>query len=196
MKKIVLLSSIVFLFAACSNKTANSTTNQTSSADTAGVNEDVLPIAIVNVDTVLANYKFATESNDNLMSKQEDARVELNQKAEKLKQEMADFQRKVQNNAFLSRERAESEQRRLVNKQNDLQTLDQQRSQELMSEQQRLSAQLRDSIDMAISLLNKEGKYKLVLSTNSMNDNVLFASPEYDVTNKLLGILNSRYTSH
>ena len=36
---------------------------------------DVMPVAYLNVDSLLMNYTFAQEASDKLMSKQEDARV-------------------------------------------------------------------------------------------------------------------------
>src|SRR5690554_4807951 len=80
-----------------------------------------LPIAYVNVDSLLLNYQFAKESNESLMKKQEDSRLDLNVRARSLQGEMNEFQRKLENNAFLSRERAEQEQNRLMKKEQDLQ---------------------------------------------------------------------------
>ena len=40
-----------------------------------------MPIAYVNLDSLLANYVFAQEANEQLMTKQEDARLKLNTKA-------------------------------------------------------------------------------------------------------------------
>lgn len=138
---------------------------------------------------------MAIEANETLMTKQEDARLELNQRASGLEKEMIDFQRKVENNAFLSRERAEAEQRRLLNKQQELQNLEQQKTQELMLEQQTVSLQLRDSINAAIKVINADGKYHLIITNSMLNDNVLFAAPEYDITMEVLELLNSRYES-
>lgn len=138
---------------------------------------------------------MAIEANETLMTKQEDARLELNQRASGLEKEMIDFQRKVENNAFLSRERAEAEQRRLLNKQQELQNLEQQKTQELMLEQQTVSLQLRDSINAAIKVINADGRYHLIITNSMLNDNILFAAPEYDITMEVLELLNSRYES-
>ena len=82
--------------------------------------EGAMPVAFINLDSILQGYTFALEAQDKLMTRQENARMELNQKARTLQNEMVDFQRKLENNAFLSRERAESEQQRIVKKQQDL----------------------------------------------------------------------------
>ncbi len=191
MKKLSLLFLSVLTFVACSNqKTDTATAPEAAKLD----GQSLMPIAVVNVDSILSQYTFAKESNEKLIKKQEDSRVNINTKARQLQNEMVDFQRKLENNAFLSRERAEQESRRLQQKEADLQQLDRQLSQELVTEQQKLSTQLRDSINAAIKALNKDNKYHLVLSTNSLNDNILYSAPEYDITGDVIEYLNTNYS--
>lgn len=191
MKKLSLLFLSVLTFVACSNqKTDTATAPEAAKLD----GQSLMPIAVVNVDSILSQYTFAKESNEKLIKKQEDSRVNINTKARQLQNEMVDFQRKLENNAFLSRERAEQESRRLQQKEADLQQLDRQLSQELVAEQQKLSTQLRDSINAAIKALNKDNKYHLVLSTNSLNDNILYSAPEYDITGDVIEYLNTNYS--
>ena len=191
MKKLSLLFLSVLTFVACSNqKTDTATAPEAAKLD----GQSLMPIAVVNVDSILSQYTFAKESNEKLIKKQEDSRVNINTKARQLQNEMVDFQRKLENNTFLSRERAEQESRRLQQKEADLQQLDRQLSQELVTEQQKLSTQLRDSINAAIKALNKDNKYHLVLSTNSLNDNILYSAPEYDITGDVIEYLNTNYS--
>ena len=127
------------------------------------------------------------------MRKQEDIRLDLNQRANSLQNEMIDFQKKLENQAFLSRERAEAEQRRLLKKEQDLQLLSQEKEQEFILEQQQVGIQVQDSINSVIRALNANGKYHLVISTSALNNNVLFAAPEYDITQEAIEMLNERY---
>ena len=141
----------------------------------------------------MSQYEFAKISNEKLIKKQEDSRLKINLQVRQLQNEMIDFQKKIENNAFLTRERAESEQRRLQKKQSDLEALDRELTQSLMQEQQTLSQQFRDSINAVIAVLNKDGKYELIISTSAINDNVLYAKPQYDITQQVLDALNARY---
>ena len=77
---------------------------------------EVMPVAYLNVDSLLANYTFAQEANEKLMTKQEDARTKMNAKLRTFQNEVADFQYKLENNGFLSRERAEQAQQKLAKK--------------------------------------------------------------------------------
>ncbi|OQB29752.1 MAG: Outer membrane protein (OmpH-like) [Bacteroidetes bacterium ADurb.Bin174] len=152
-----------------------------------------LPVAYVNVDSLLLNYQFAIESNEALMKKQEDSRLDFNVKARQLQNEMAEFQRKLENNAFLSRERAEQEQERLMRKEQDLQQLNNKLSQELIDLQQKVSEQLRDSINSYLTEYNKVKKFELIFS-NTSNDNLLISSQRYNITKEVTDALNSRYS--
>ncbi|MBQ9440545.1 MAG: OmpH family outer membrane protein [Paludibacteraceae bacterium] len=150
-----------------------------------------IPVAYINLDSLLTGYAFAVEANDQLMAKQENARVELNSAMRKLQGEMNDFQRKIDNNAFLSRERAESEQRRILKKQQDLEARNDQLTQSLLEEQQRLTMQLKDTIDVFLAEYNKDGRYQIILS-NSASDNVLYSTPGHDITKEVIDQLNKR----
>lgn len=188
----VLVIAVIILFVlVLGNKGNNSFSGEfTGSDSTASVR---LPIAYVNIDSLLLNYQFAKESNESLMKKQEDSRLDLNVKARQLQAEMAEFQRKLENNAFLSRERAEQEQNRLMRKEQDLQQLNAKLSQELMDVQQKVSEQLRDSINSFLKEYNKDKKYELILS-NTSSDNILLSNDKYDITKEVTEALNSRYS--
>lgn len=187
MKKILLFASAALLLAACSKS------NEGSKTESITLAEGTVPVAVVNADSIFSQYTLAVELREKLTKKQEDARLNVNEKARKLQNEMVDFQRKLENNAFLSRERAEQEGRRLQQKEADLQALDQKLTQDILEEQQVYNARLRDSIDAAINVLNKDGKFQLILSTSSLNDNVLYLSPALDITPAIVEYLNANY---
>lgn len=152
---------------------------------------EVMPIAYLNVDSLLVNYVFAQDASERLMKKQEDARLKLNTKARTLQNEMADFQRKLENNAFLSRERAEKEQQRLLTKQQELQELEAKLTEDIMLENQKLNMQLADTLTNFLKEFNADGRFHVILS-NSAKDNVLMAAEQYDITTQVIDGLNAR----
>lgn len=189
MKKILMFASAALLLAACSNS------NEKAVPERFELVEGAIPVAVVNGDSIFSQYTLAVELREKLTKKQEDARLNVNEKARKLQNEMVDFQRKLENNAFLSRERAEQEGRRLQQKEADLQALDQKLTQDILEEQQTYNIRLRDSINAAIAALNKDGKFQLILATSSLNDNVLYMSPTLDITPDIVAYLNANYKS-
>ena len=153
---------------------------------------EVMPVAYLNVDSLLANYSFAIEASEQLMNKQEDARLKMNTKLRTFQNEVADFQRKLQNNAFLSRERAEKEQQRLAKKEQELQELEAKLTQDIMLENQKLNMQLADSLTNFLEIFNADGRYHVILS-NTAKDNVLMAAEQYDITDEVVAGMNARY---
>lgn len=195
MKKLLLFGVFAVMMASCNQPAKQADTTEATTCNVKVEEGCRLPIAVINVDTLLQSYDLNLEESDRLMRKGEDMRLDLNQRANSLQNEMIDFQKKLENQAFLSRERAEAEQRRLVKKEQDLNTLAQEKEQELMLEQQQLSIRLLDSVNSAIRTLNADGKYHLVITTSALNNNVLFAAPEYDITAEAIELLNERYNS-
>ena len=107
---------------------------------------------------------------------------------------MQEFQTKIANNAFLTQERAEQEQKRLLTKRQELESLDARLSQELMQEQQKLNEQLRDSIVSQLKIYN-QGKGYQVIYSNTGGDNILLADDIYDITAEILEYLNKNYAT-
>ena len=154
--------------------------------------EVTLPIAYVNIDSLLLNYNYAKDLNEALLRKQENSRVSINQKGKALEREVTDFQKKIQNNAFLTEQRAQQEAARLQKQEAELNELSQRLNNELMIEQQKMNVQLNDSIQNFLKIYNAEKKYEFIFS-NTMGDNILIAQPKYDITNDVLVELNKRY---
>ena len=146
------------------------------------------------MDSLLLNYNYSKDLNEIILKKQENSRANITQKARRLQGEMQDFQRKVATNAYLTRERAEQEQQRLLNKQQELQNLDNQLAQELMQEQQKLNEQLRDTVVSQLKAFNLGSGYQVVFS-NTVGDNILLAGDSYDITGELLEYLNKNNSS-
>lgn len=173
------------------------------------VNQDVeasgelLPIAVVNTDSILKHYTLAVEASDKLMAQYEESTVKLDTKAKALQKEyetfqrdVMDFQRKVEANAFLSRERAESEQSRLqkkeqqlMSKQQDLENLRQKLSSDFMNEQADLTQQLQDSVQQYLREYNADGHLHLILNEAVLMNKVA----GYDITDEVIEGLNARY---
>jgi outer membrane protein len=149
-------------------------------------------VVYVNTDSLLTNYNFATDLNEKFLKKQEDSRTDFNFKANKLEKEAVDFQKKLQNNGFLTRARAEEAQRKLLAKRQNLEQLDRKLSGDLMAEQQANSKRLFDSVTNYLKIYNAKHNYSLILSTTK-GGSVLLSQDGLDVTQDIIDGLNARY---
>jgi len=151
-----------------------------------------LPIAYFYIDTLLMNYNFSRDLNEQITRKQENARANLTQQSRNLESEVNEFRYKVQNGAFLTQARAEQEQARLMKKQQDLQALDQKLTQDILDESQRMNEQLRDTIMYHLKEFNKLRKYQLIISSDATNP-IFLANDGYDITSEIVEYLNKRW---
>lgn len=183
---------LIVLFSQCAGKADTKTTTTEGGATTAATPGD-LKIAYVEVDTLLSKYNFCIDLNEAMMKKEENIRLTLNQKAAALDKDQKEFQKKYENNAFISPERAQQEYNRLMKMQQDLQALQNKLTNELATENQKNSLQLRDSINSFLKIYNQDKGYDLIIS-NTGFDNLLYANPSYNITQEIINGLNARYT--
>lgn len=153
-----------------------------------------LPLAYVNIDSIIVNYQEAIDLNEELMAQQEEARTSLTAKARNLEGEMVSFQRKVENNGFLTQERAQSEQQRLIAKQQQLEQEQQKISNELGLKQQDLNEQVLEAITDYVKEYNKDGKFEMILTQTGGIGTVLFSKQSYNITSDILEALNEQYS--
>ncbi|MEG1563988.1 MAG: OmpH family outer membrane protein [Bacteroides sp.] len=183
---------LIVLFSQCAGKTDKDTAN--AGSEVKGAISSELKIAYVEVDTLLSKYNFCIDLNEAMVKKEENVRLILNQRANELGKLKQDFQKKYENNAFISPDRAQQEYTRLAKMEQDLQALQQKLSSELAVENQKNSLQLRDSINNFLKVYNKTKGYGLIIS-NTGFDNLLYADSTLNITKEIVEGLNARYSS-
>ncbi len=151
-------------------------------------------IVFVNTDSLIIKYDLARQLSEELIRKEESTRTDFNERVRVFEQDMMEFQRKVQNNGFLSLDRAQSEERRLRQKEQELQALNARLTNDLVNAQNIMNQQLRDTITNFLNDYCNERSYSMVLS-NTMGDNLLYADSVLDVTNDVVAKLNERYAT-
>ena len=184
-----LLALVVALtFTQCANNNAQ----QPAAAANDANSTSGMKIAYVEIDSLLTKYNFWNDLSEQMIKKEENIRTTLNEKGKKLEAEAREFERKIQNNGFATRERAEQEQARLVKQQQELQALQQKLAEELAVENQNYNLQMRDSINSFLKTYNQTKGYDLIIS-NTGFDNLLYGNPAYNITDEIVEGLNARY---
>lgn len=153
-----------------------------------------LNVAYINVDSLLLNYDFAKDLNEAIVKKMEDARASINSEGQKFEREAAEFQKKLQTNAFLSEDRARSEADRLQRRQAELEQLQARLQNDIAQQQAEMNQRLNDTVRNYLREYNAVKQYEMIFS-NTMYDNILIDFPKYDITAEVLQGLNERYAS-
>lgn len=177
--------------ASCNN--ASPKMDEQPAKEAASSSASGMKIAYVEVDSLMSQYKFCKEYTLILQKKSNNARNTLNQKGKQLQAAAANFQQKLQNNGFASRDQAASVQSALQRQEQDLQELQNRLGSELDSETAKYNAALRDSLQNFLKDYNKTKKYDLIIS--KAGDNILYADKRHDITQDVINGLNKRYKS-
>ncbi len=155
----------VILFSGCMQQ---QTSRNSDSDNVSAPNTGVARIVYINTDTLMNQYLLAIELNEAFLKKQEERRTELNVKAKSLDQEVNEFQRKLQNNGFLSEARAIDARDQLVVKQENLRRLQEELIDKTAREQSELNKQLFDKLTVFLTEYSKEKGFDIVLSWEEM----------------------------
>ena len=107
-------------------------------------------------------------------------------------QEAQEWQRKVQNNGFLTEQRALEARDKIIKKQQELQTLQQELNDKSILEETEMSMQVFGEVTEFLKEYNKEKGYSIILAT-TMPGSILYAEPGFDITSEVLQGLNARY---
>ena len=164
---------------------------QAPAAAPVAYNGEALRIAYVDIDTLLMNYTLWMELNEEMIRKEESVRATLNEKAKTLQTEFEEFERKLNNNAFATRERAEAEQNRILKKREELEQTTERLTSELAIENNKNSVLFRDSINAYIQDYNKTRQYNVILSR--IGDNILYIDNAMNITPEIIDGLNARH---
>ena len=151
-----------------------------------------MKIAYVEVDSIMSQYEFCKEYSLILVKKRQNIQNTVAQKGRTLQAAAANFQQKVQQNAY-TRAQAEAIQAGLQKQNDDLQALQQRLGNEFQTETDKFNQALRDSIQHYLAVYNKDKKYSLILS--KQGDNLLYADKSYDITDEVVAGLNKAYKS-
>ena len=190
MKKYMFLAAAAMVaLASCNNESPKMDEKPAAEAGQQGG----VKIAYVEVDSLMTQYEFCKEFTLILEKKSTNARNTLNSKGQALQSAMANFQQKLNNNGFTSREQAESQQVAIQRQQQSLQELQARLENELAQETQKYNAGLRDSLSHFLDAYNKDKKYDLILT--KQGDNILYAAKRFDITADVINGLNKRYKS-
>ena len=150
-----------------------------------------LKVAYVEVDSLMTQYDFAKDYSVTLQKKSNNARNTLTQKGNALQAAVNNFQQKLNNNGFTSREQAASQQAAIERQQRDLQELQARLENELANETAKFNETLRDSLQSFLKDYNKEKQFSLILT--KQGDNILLADKKFDITQDVINGLNKRY---
>ncbi|NBP67824.1 MAG: OmpH family outer membrane protein [Cytophagia bacterium] len=148
-------------------------------------------IAYINSDSVLKYYEYLTVNRTALETKGQQMEQDFRNRAQSLQNDVATYQRTVNNMTFGQAKAAEEE---LTKKQQNLQMYQQSLSQQLAMEEGKLNKELYDRITAFLKDYAKQNDLQVVLKYDPTSD-VLFGGETLDITKQVIDGLNTAYQS-
>ncbi len=147
-------------------------------------------IAYINVDSLLANYKYYTKLEDELAVSKKKKQAQMEYAMNAFQKDYEKFVKKAQRGDFLTQASAQSAEQDLLRRQQELQQMEVNSQEQLMKEQELLFRKLNDTIVNYLKSYNKNKYYQYVVGTDG---GLLYANKSYNITDTVLSALNSRY---
>ncbi len=192
---IVLIVAVAVLyvlnFTGGEKETVTQEEKQEKTMDTSSAISTELPIAYVNIDTLLSKMEMYEDINADLTSKQQRLEADFSSKYKAFEEEVADFQEKVQKGLVTRREAADLENR-LSNRRLELEN---QRNNYMMELQEDNAVSQNKVIDYIMEYLkeyNSDNKYRYIFSY-SFGGGLLYASDALNITPEVLDGINKKY---
>ena len=188
MRKIVLgiATVIVALFVTSCDKGNNNSNN------TQATNGSSFKMAYVMTDTLSEAYEYFNDIQSDLMIQQQEKEAELNSRYKALQNKFLKVQRDVQNR-MMTPTTAQKKQEQLGIQQQKLQQDQQIYQAEIMEKTQKMTLEVLDSIKNYIKVYNKEHHYNLVITSDTLGSQLLYADKQFDITEDIIKGLNERY---
>jgi outer membrane protein len=152
-----------------------------------------LPIAYVNIDTLLNNMQMYEDLTENLTNKQQRMEGNFASDYRSFEREIVDFQEKVQKGLLTRREAADLETQ-LSNRRLELEN---RRNDYLMELQEENLVSQNKVINYIMDYLedyNSDGKYRFIFSY-SFGGGLLYASDALNITSEVLEGINKKYSA-
>src|ERR1700743_1267802 len=184
--KITLGTLLAGSLAACNQ---NKPADKTATAQTAPVNVKA-EIVYINQDTISTKYGYAMDMRKRLEDKGKSAQNDVGGRRQALQREFADYQKTA--NTLSADQRATTEQR-LNREGQELQAYEQNAGAQFQNTQADETKKLYDKVYDFSKQYAKDNGYKMILTFQTGNTQLLYADKSLDITADFLKKLNDAY---
>ena len=183
--KLILTVAVAAIICSCA---ANGNTNGAQQANAAGETSAAQGgIVYIQLDSLVNQYDMYNDLKSELESKVQAVQEDLTKKGRSFESAVKDFEAKIAK-GLLTRSQAEEQQKKLLEREQNLQGLSQQKQMELAEEEAVMMRRVMDAIQTYITKYNQDKGYALILSVP-----VLAGDPSLNITQDILAGLNEEY---
>jgi len=161
--------------------------------DSVSFKDGDLPIAFVQIDTLIQNMRMADDLNEKIQNKQQKAEADFASQQKSFEKQVADAQEKVQKGLVTRREAQELEAQ-LANKNAELQNNYNNYRMEIQDEFMVSNNKIINYIMEYLEDYNADSRFKYIMSYQ-FGGGLLYANKGLDITNDVLKGINEKYAA-
>jgi len=184
--KTALVLALAASVSACNQKPADKTAAAPASTAAAGTPE----IVYINQDSIIAKYDYIKDMNKRLEDKGKAAQSDVGSRQQAIQREVAEYQKAA---ATMPADQRQATEQRLQKKGQEFQQYQQSAGAEVQNLQYSEQAKLYDKLIDFTKAYAKDKGYKMVLTFQKGNTNMLYGDPSLDVTTDVIKKLNEAY---
>ncbi len=164
----------------------NNTTNTPASSDNS------FKIAYVMTDTLSEAYEYFNDLQSALLIERQEKEADLSNRYQALQNKFLKIQRDAQNR-MITPTSAQKKQEQLGLQQQKIQQDQQLYEMEIMEKSQNMTLQILDSIQNYLKIYNEEHHYNMIITSDTLGSQILYADKQFDITKDVIKGLNKRY---
>ena len=188
--KLILTVAVAAIICSCA---ANGNTNGAQQANAAGETSAAQgSIVYIQLDSLVNQYDMYNDLKSELESKVQAVQEDLTKKGRSFESAVKDFEAKIAK-GLLTRSQAEEQQKRLLEREQNLQGLSQQKQMELAEEEAVMMRRVMDAVQTYINKYQQEKGYALIITTSAATNTVIAGNANLDITQSVLTGMNEEY---
>ena len=188
--KLILTVAVAAIICSCA---ANSNTNGAQQANAAGEAPAAQgSIVYIQLDSLVNQYDMFNDLRSELESKAQAIQDDLTKKGRSFESAVKDFEAKIAK-GLLTRSQAEEQQKKLLEREQNLQGLSQQKQMELAEEEAVMMRRVMDAVQTYINKYQQEKGYALIITTSAATNTVIAGNANLDITQSVLTGMNEEY---
>ncbi|WP_256541104.1 OmpH family outer membrane protein [Mucilaginibacter aquariorum] len=168
----------------------NKTDSKPAASTTAGTTAGTPEIVYINQDSLVSKYDYIKDMDKRLGDKGKAAQSDVQSRQQAIQREIAEYQKAA---PTMPADQRQATEQRLQRKGQEFQQYQQNAGAQVQNDQLSEQTKLYEKLVEFTKAYAKEKGYKMVLTTQKGNTNVLFADPTLDVTADVVKRLNEAY---
>ncbi|WP_448520351.1 OmpH family outer membrane protein [Rhodoflexus sp.] len=168
--------------------------NTSTSSPIAGEGQGGAQIAHINTDSLLSNYQFFEDMQNELAEKKNRAERQLISRGQALQQEVGSVEKRIQA-GLMSNNQIKEAQQLLGQKEQELIAYRETVMAGLIEEEKLMNNRLYDSLISYLREFNKDKKYQYIFGYTK-GGGILLANDQTDITDQIIKGLNEKYKNN